>query len=423
MRMRGTAESPPSLARFAPALSLLALAIFINYIDRGNIGIAAPLLQRELGLSDGQLGLILSAFFWTYTLMQFLMGWLVDRWDASRILAAGFLLWSLATAATGLVHGFALVLAMRMVLGLGESVAFPASSKILAQHLPEHHRGFASGVLMSALRMGNALGTLISGHLMATFGWRPVFLGAGLVSLLWLPGWAKWVPRSRAVATQSDAVRGLAILARRSFWGTSAGHFSANYLLYFMVTWLPSYLVRERHLSLTSMATIAGLYYTVDAAGAIVGGAVQDFLIRRGCSLTRVRKSAMAGGFFVAALSIMAVALTGSRSYLPWLLAVGAGCGMTGPGLFTFPQTLAGPLAVGRWYGWQNGFANLAGVIAPALTGFVVERTGNFLAPLAITATVCVAGALAMLFVVGRVAPVRWTGLENPVPVPLRAGA
>ena len=417
--MSESEESHQSLAHFAPALGFLALAIFINYIDRGNIGIAAPLLKRELGLSDGQLGIVLSAFFWTYTLMQFLIGWMVDRWDASRILAAGFLLWSVATAATGLVRGFAMVLAMRMVLGVGESVAFPTSSKILARHLPEHHRGFASGVLMSALRAGNALGTFVSGRLMASFGWRPVFIGVGLVSLLWLPGWAKWIPRSQTAAPSRTTVSGLAILGRRSFWGTSAGHFASNYLLYFMITWLPSYLVRERHLSIASMATIASLYYTVDAGGAVVGGAVQDSLIRRGRHPTVVRKSAMAVGFLLAACSMMALVRAGSHSYLAWLLAAGAGCGMTGPGLFTFSQTLAGPRAVGRWYGWQNGFANLAGVIAPALTGFMVERTGNFLAPMAITAAVSVAGALAWVFVVGRVEPVRWAEPLSQVPVPI----
>jgi MFS family permease len=419
--MPETEESHQSLARFAPALSLLAAAIFINYIDRGNISIAAPLIERELGLSYAQLGIVLSAFFWTYTGMQFLMGWLVDRWDASRLLAAGFLLWSLATSATGLVRGFGLILAMRLVLGLGESVAFPASSKILARHLPEHQRGFASGVLMSALRLGNALGAFVSGHLMASFGWRPVFIGVGLLSLVWLPAWAKWIPRSRDGAG-ATAAYGLRIIRQRSFWGTCAGHFSSNYLLYFMVTWLPMYLVRARHLSLAAMALMAGVYYGVDAASAVAGGAAQDFLIRSGYSRTMVRKSAMALGFLVAAFSLVACALAGPGSYFAWLLAAGAGCGMTAPGLFTFPQTLAGPQAVGRWYGWQNGFANLAGVIAPALTGLVVERTGNFLAAFSITATVSLAGCLAWVFVVARVEPVRWAEQANPLPVPT-AGA
>src|SRR5262247_1121865 len=132
-----------SLRAFAPALVLLVISFVINYVDRGNLSIAAPLLSVELDLSPARLGVLLSVFFWTYTLMQFVMGWLVDHFDVNRILAAGFLLWSLATATTGLVRGFVLLLAMRLILGIGESVAMPAGSKILARCLPEHHRGFA----------------------------------------------------------------------------------------------------------------------------------------------------------------------------------------------------------------------------------------------------------------------------------------
>ncbi len=146
------ADDSRFLGAFAPALVLLAICVMINYVDRGNLSVAAPLLKRELGLSPSQLGILFAAFFITYTAMQFVIGWLIDRFDVNRILAAGFLIWSLATATTGLLRGFALLLAMRLILGVGESVAVPASSKILARHLSEHHRGFASGVVMSALR-------------------------------------------------------------------------------------------------------------------------------------------------------------------------------------------------------------------------------------------------------------------------------
>src|ERR1700719_2050084 len=155
--MTQESESRP-LARFAPALFLLTVSFIINYIDRGNISVAGPLIKHDFRLSDSELGILFAAFFVTYTAMQFVIGWLVDRFDANRILAAGFLLWSLATATTGLVWGFGMLLTMRLILGIGESVALPSCSKILAQHLPEHRRGFASGTLMSALRCGNAVG-------------------------------------------------------------------------------------------------------------------------------------------------------------------------------------------------------------------------------------------------------------------------
>ena len=398
-----------SPARFTPALLLLALSFVINYIDRGNISVAAPLLKTELHLSPSQLGILFAAFFSTYTAMQFVVGWVVDRFDANRVLAAGFLLWSVATAVTGMVSGFALLLAMRFTLGIGESVAMPSGSKILACNLPEHRRGFASGAMMAALRCGNAIGTLGAGLLMARFGWRPVFISIGLASLSWLPAWTKWMPRANREPKPALASSlGLPeILRQRSFWGTCAGHFSANYLFYFMITWLPSYLVFERHLSMATMSAVAGLYYSVDCASAIATGWLQDFSIRRGYTPTLVRKSAMAIGFFVAAIATVGCAAS-AHSYLPWLLTAGLGCGMTGPGLFTFPQTLAGPNAVGRWYGWQNGFANFAGVVGPVLTGLVIERTGKFLGAFLITAALCIAGVVAWVFVVGRVEPIGW---------------
>jgi len=417
-------ESRP-LARFAPALFLLAVSFVINYVDRGNISIAAPLIKDEFRLSDSQLGILFAAFFSTYTAMQFVIGWLVDRFDANRILAVGFLLWSLATAATGVTRGYGLLLAMRFILGVGESVALPCGSKILAEHLPEHRRGFASGTLMSALRIGNAVGTLGAGLLMAKFGWRPVFLWIGLLGLLWLPAWIKWMPLHRCQPIQvTSSGPGFAdILQQRSFWGTSAGQFSCNYLFYFMITWLPTYLVRERHLSMATMSGVAGLYYLVDAGSAISAGWLQDFSIVKGFTPTLVRKSAMVIGFSIAATGVLGCALAGANSYLPWLLAAGVGCGMTAPGLYTFPQTLAGPQAVGKWYGWQNGFANFAGITGPALTGFVLQQTGNFFAPFAITAAICVAGIFSWVFIVGRVEQVNWAPKRGTAIASVHAGA
>jgi cyanate permease len=180
---------------------------------------------------------------------------------------------------------------------------------------------------------------------MAKFGWRPVFIGIGLVSLLWLPAWKKWMPQGGGVSTNAmGAGPGyMNIFKQRSFWGTSAGQFCCNYLLYFMLTWLPTYLVLERHLSVAAMARVAGLYYLVDAASAISTGWLQDFWIRRGYTPTLVRKSAMAIAFVISAIGITGCALAGANTYVAWLMAAGVGCGMTSPGIFAFCQRLAGP--------------------------------------------------------------------------------
>src|SRR5262249_51292528 len=358
------------------ALTLLVVSVFINYVDRGNLSIAAPLLKNELGISASQLGILLSAFFWTYTAMLFICGWFVDRFDPSRVLALGYLIWSLSTAATGLVHGFAMLLLMRLILGAGESVAFPCYSKILARHLPEHYRGFANGLICAGMKLGPAGGTLGAGLLMANYGWRPVFLGIGLVSLGWLPAWLKWMPSRETLGhSTGPSPRVIDILRKRPFWATAAGAFCCAYPLYFTITWLPFYLVHEQHLSLQDMVKIAALYYTVDAAAALATGCVTDFWIRLGLSAGVMRKTAVGLGWTTAAVGFLGCSSAGPYSYVPWLMVAAVGLGTGNANFWAFTQTLAGPRAVGRWAGLQNGFGNLAGIIGPALTGFTVDWT------------------------------------------------
>jgi ACS family D-galactonate transporter-like MFS transporter len=416
--MSVTRTDVQKLGPLAPALALLALVLLINYVDRGNLSIAAPLLTSELHLSPSRLGILLSAFFWSYTAFVFFVGWLVDRFDVNVVLASGFFLWSAATAATGLAHGFAMLLAFRLLLGVGESVAFPSVSKILARTVTETHRGFANGVTTFGMKLGPAIGSLGGGLLMATYGWRAVFLGVGLIGLLWIPAWWKWMPRNPQAAsmvTQPPFTGFIQIMLRRSFWGAAAGHFCGNYVLYFLVTWLPSYLHYERQLSMRQMSKVAAAYYVAEAFAALATGWVTDACVRRGGSPTLVRKSAMAIGHVIAAFGLMACAFAGPHTYLFTLFAIALGSGMFGSGIFACAQILAGPRTAGRWVGLQNGFANFAGVIGPALTGFVVEWTGRFTVALAVTAFVSLLGALSWTFFVGPLAEICW----EPEPVPL----
>ena len=402
---------------FAPVLVLLAICAVINYIDRGNLSIAAPLLKEELGISASQLGLLLSAFFWTYTALHLISGWMVDRFGANRLIAAGFLLWSLATAATGLVRGFAILLVMRLLLGIGESVMVPGSSKILSSHLPEHQRGFANGILQASWSAGPAVGTFGAALLVARYGWRPVFIGIGLISLLWLPAWIKWMPATIARERSQGGTPGFAdILRLKSFWGASGGHFCTNYLAYFLLTWLPFYLVRERHLSMESMAKVAGAYYLIEALSGFMTGWLSDFFIRRGHMPTLVRKSGMVIGHTIAVIMLAGCAFANSQWYLFCLAGIGIGCGVARVGPLAFAQTLAGPQATGKWTGLQNGVSNLSGVVSPALAGFLVDRTGSFSAPLAITAAILVVGALLWVFAVGRVEEVHWKSESEIAP-------
>ncbi len=241
-------------------LALLAFSVFINYVDRGNLSIAAPMLKDELGLTGSQLGILLSSFFWTYGLFQILSGWLVDRFNVNWVMAIGFFLWSAATSATGLLHGFTALLVVRLILGIGESVAYPSYSKILTKYFPESQRGFANSLIASGLASGPAFGMLLGGMLMARFGWRSFFIGVGLVSLLWLLPWFRWMPRGPGLFTvqRGPAPTTLEILKQRRAWGSFIGLFCNAYSLYFLIAWLPFYLVRERHFSMDTMAKIGG---------------------------------------------------------------------------------------------------------------------------------------------------------------------
>src|SRR5580658_6444130 len=185
-------------------LALLVVSVTINYIDRGNLSIAASRLASELWLDPEKIGLLLSSFFWTYAAMQIVAGWLIDRYSVYWIFAGGFFIWSAATALTGLAGGFATIFALRLLLGMGESVAYPAYSKIIAQGFTEENRGLANGLIDLGSKAGPALGLMIGGVIVSHYGWRPLFISVGLISLLWLIPWA-WVAR-RAARHSEDSL-------------------------------------------------------------------------------------------------------------------------------------------------------------------------------------------------------------------------
>jgi MFS transporter, ACS family, D-galactonate transporter len=391
-------------------LVMLVVSVAINYFDRGSLSIAAPALKDELHISVSQLGILLSALFWTYATFQLISGWLVDRFPVEWVLAGGFLIWSLAEIGTGVAHGFASLLVMQLLVGMGESVAYPSYSKILSEHFVEHQRGFANACIDAGAKCGPALGTLLGGLFMARFGWRPIFLVLGLGSLLWLPLWYKWAPRTpRALQLGSNStVSVFAILARRDAWATFIGHFCSNYFWYFVLTWLPFYLVRERHFSLSEMATIGSCAYLMTGAVTTLTGLISDRFIAAGATPTRVRKTCMGVGMGFAPIIVVVALVPDRTTSMMFLLLACLSYGIYSSSHWATTQTVAGPLAAGKWSGLQNFIANLAGVVAPIITGLVVDRTGHFFWAFAIAGLVALAGAVVYVFVLGRIEPVDW---------------
>ncbi len=405
-----TTQRAPSNARMNGVLFLLALSVLINYIDRSNLSIAAELIKHEIHINDFQLGTLLSAFFWTYALMQIPAGWLVDRFDVKWVFAAGFFLWSLSTAVTGILHGFAALLIIRVILGLGESVAFPSYGKVLGSYFKESRRGFANAMLMVGLALGPALGMWVGGRAVGHFGWRPFFLVLGLAGLLWLPLWSVWMPRRNDAPSRAESYRAgyLDILRQRSAWGTCIGQASINYFLYFLVTWLPIYLQRGRHLTLHDVANLGGLLFLASAVSSAATGKLSDRWIQAGASPTLVRKGLMLFGHVGIGLCLAVMVLASGSLFTAMLISTGAFLGISVCNSWAISQMLAGPRMVGRWIGVQNFVGNLGGAIAPVLTGFLLDRTNSFYWPFLITAVVAWIGGMGWWFVVGPLEEVDW---------------
>jgi|SRR5579871_1238423 len=407
---------------------LLALSVLINYIDRSNLSIAAPLIQDELHITNTQLGTLLAAFFWTYALMQIPAGWLVDRFDVKWVFAIGFFVWTVATASTGLLHGFTALILVRIILGIGESVAFPSYSKVLSTYFREARRGLPNAMIIAGLSLGPAIGILVGGKAVAAFGWRPFFIVLGLGSLFWLIPWIAWMPRrpQSTVPAASSVVGVRDILRQRSAWGTCLGQFSVNYYLYFLLTWLPSYLTRGRAFTLDQVAKYGGLLFLMSAISALTIGKCSDRWIKVGATPTLVRKGALVGGSAGIGVCMVFVAFTHGTWFIVMLAITGVFLGMGGCATWAVAQTLAGPLAAGRWTGVQNFIGNMAGWVAPLLTGMLVDRTGRFEWAFLITAAMAWVGALSWGIVVGPIEPIHWsrgTPTDAIMPAPANGAA
>ena len=411
--VRHSVEAPPSApAAISPrVVALLALAMFVNYADRGSLSVAAPVLQGQLHVSEAGMGLLLSSFFWSYTLAQPLAGSIVQRFDVRRVLAVALALWAGATLLCGLATGYAMLLALRLLMGLGESVIYPANARILAERASERVRGRCNGLISMAMCLGPTAGTLVGGLVLARFGWRAVFLSLGLLSLLWL---APWLTTPRQETPSAPALRGDSgpgygeLLARRQIWAVAIGQLCYSWQFYLLLTWLPSYLVKAQHLSLTAMAGIGAAVYGVQALAAVAGGTLTDMLVRRDSGSIEVRRTVLLLGIAGGGLALLVEGLGPKALAIPCLFLAGICTGAANPLIFSIGQTLAGPRAGGRWMGIQNMGGNCAGILAPIATGLIAQATGAFTGAFVLAAALSVVGIFCWSLALGRIEPLAW---------------
>jgi MFS family permease len=395
---------------------LLATAVFISYFDRGILSTASPLIQDEFGLTKTQLGFLLAAFFWSYAPMQPLAGWLAQRLDVRYVLGCGLALWALSTTLTGLVTSILMIQGLRILLGLGESVVYPSNAKFLGQCAAVHERGRANGLIAIGQALGPGAGTLLSGLVMARWGWRAAFLVFGVLSLVWLVPWfvvtrGGTTPKSAAA---QPSVSYWMILRERAVWGTSLGHFCGNYAYYFMLTWLPLLLVKQFNFSLRQMAIITGVVYAIQAVSAAVMGWWCDRAIRRGDSANGILKSGVIAGLLFVTVAMAACTVSGPALSVTLMMVAAVGVGLQSSPANTITQTLGGAQTAGQWMGIENLIANLAGVIAPPVTGALVDATHSYIWAFVVAASVTLLGVLAYSVVIKRVEPIRWPADETP---------
>jgi MFS family permease len=375
---------------------LLGAAVFLNYVDRGAIAVGAPLMKGELGLSATTFGIAVSAFFWVYAPIQLFAGWLCDRFSVYKLMAGGIVLWSGSTLLTGFVGGFASLLVLRVMLGIGESIFFPGSSKIIARHVPSERRGVANAAVAAGLALGPAVGTLAGGLIVASLGWRPMFVVFGIVTLVWLAPWQRMVRNLPTTGHLDGGARVpiAQLLARWPLWSMAIVHSLGNYCFYFLLAWLPLYLVQSRGFTITQMTLLATLGYAVQAACALAYGHFSDIWTRSGRSEAMCRRWMMVASQLLAAAAILGLSFANGTVMIGLMLCLaGAASASLSLNLYAVAQMFAGPRASGSWVGVQNAFGNSSGILQPIITGIIIDRAG-YASAFYVTAAVAALGAL-----------------------------
>jgi MFS family permease len=392
----------------ASLIFLLGAAVFLNYVDRGAIAVGAPLMKGELGLSATTFGIAVSAFFWVYAPIQLFAGWLCDRFSVYKLMSGGIVLWAGSTLLTGFVGGFLSLLVLRIMLGIGESIFFPGSSKIIARHVPAERRGVANAAVAAGLALGPAVGTLAGGLMVASLGWRPMFFVFGLVTLVWLAPWQRTV---EALPTTGHFDGGARVpvarlLGKWPLWSMAIVHSLGNYSFYFLLAWLPLFLVQSRGFTITQMTFLATLGYAVQAVCALAYGHLSDQWTRSGRSEATCRRWMMIVSQLVAAAAIFGLAFAHSAVSIGALLCLaGAATAALSLNLYAVAQMFAGPRASGTWVGMQNAFGNSSGILQPIITGIIIDRAG-YSSAFYLTAAVAAFGALWWAVAVPKIAQV-----------------
>jgi len=411
---------------------LLGVGILINYIDRINISVAAPQLQREFNLSPEELGILFSAFFWSYSLLQVPGGMVLDRFGVTLIGRWGAFLWSVASAVTAVAGGFGGVFAARVLLGVAEAPAFPASQKATGYWFPRQERARSTAIFDSAAKFSNVIGVPLVAVVIVRYGWR---WGFGITAILsfayFFAYWLIYRDPSRDTGltkTEHDYIiaggatkEGVAangqgtmlgyLLRSRKVWGLTIGFSAYGYSFYLFLTWLPAYLVQTLHMSILKSAGYATVpWIFASLSDLLVGGFFVDYLIGRHLDETKVRKGVLIIGMLMGLAVFGATFTTDPVWAIIWITIALAGLSAAAPVGSSIVSLIAPQGGTGTIGGIVNFTNNLMGIAAPVITGFIVGLTHSFAGAFLVAGLVLLIGIFSYVVVLGRIEPIAEPG-------------
>jgi ACS family D-galactonate transporter-like MFS transporter len=407
---------------------LLGVGVLVNYLDRISLSVAGPQLQSAFHLSSTQLGILFSAFFWTYALLQIPIGMVLDKMGVTRIGRWGAFLWVVASTTTALAGGFGGLFVARALLGVAEAPGFPASSKATGYWFPRQERAMATALFDAAAKFSSVIGVPLVAFAVVTFGWR---WGFGITALLSLgyfiafsliyrdpsahPKLSKseydYIKAGGATPEGSSASGSVSMLGyllkNRKIWGLTIGFAAYGYTFYLFLTWLPGYLVQSMHMSILKSAGFASIPWAcATVADLLVGGWLIDELIKRGHDETRVRKSVLVIGMLVG-LAVFGTVFTSDPFWaIFWISLALSGLAAAAPVGWSLPSLIAPTGGTGTVGGIMNFANNMMGVAAPIVTGILVGASQSFASAFMVAGVVLLVGIFAFVVLLGRIEPI-----------------
>ena len=375
-------------------LVLLCLMYFITYLDRVNVSSAADGFSKDFGLNRTEIGLVFSAFAYPYLVFQIVGGWISDRFGARRTLIVCGLIWAVATVLTGMAGGLASMLLARILLGFGEGATFPAATTAMSRWVPKSRRGYAQGITHAAARIGNAAAPAAIVLIMTAYGWRESFYVCAGISFAWVAIWAltftefpKDHPRVTALEIASlppPATSTTNVPWRRLFkrmTPVTIVYFCYGWTLWLFLSWIPQYFLHSQTLDLKQSALYASCVFLAGVLGDTLGGMVTDKILKRTGNLRRARSSMVSVCMFLSMLSLIPLMFTHSRGISLLFLSGGFFFSeMTIGPMWATPMDIA-PNRCGTASGIMNSGSALAAILSPVVSGFIIDRTGNWQLP------------------------------------------